>query len=60
MVGGVTWSEVQAAHELSKQHGVEIVLGGTSIIHSGEEFLHQLESMDTAPGQGYVALEMGA
>ena len=43
IIGGCTWSEVQAAHELSS--GVEIVLGSTHLIESGDHFLADLASL---------------
>lgn len=42
VVGGCTWSEIQSAHELSQQHGVEVLLGSTSLIESGEDFLRDM------------------
>jgi hypothetical protein len=43
VIGGCTWSEVQAAHEGSS--GVDIVLGSTDLIENGEAFLQCLASL---------------
>ena len=47
IIGGCTWSEVQAAHELSS--GVEIVLGSTHLIEGGDYFLQELASLSRPP-----------
>lgn len=60
VVGGCTWSEIQSVHELSQQHGVEVLLGSTSMINSGEDFLRDMGRL--APygmASDSVALEMG-
>lgn len=60
VVGGCTWSEVQSVHELSQQHGVEVLLGSTSMIHSGEDFLRDMGRL--APygvATDSVEIEMG-
>lgn len=43
IIGGCTWSEIQAAHECST--GVDIVLGSTRLIENGEDFLQDLASL---------------
>jgi Sec1 family len=43
VIGGATWSEVQAAHELSS--GVEVFLGSTNLLEGGNAFLEQLASL---------------
>lgn len=60
VVGGCTWSEIQAVHELSQQHGVEVLLGSTNMINSGEDFLRDMGRL--APygvATDAVAIEMG-
>ena len=60
VVGGCTWSEIQAVHELSQHHGVEVLLGSTSMIDSGEDFLRDMGRL--APfgvATDSVAIEMG-
>lgn len=58
IVGGCTWSEIQSAHELSQQHGVEVVLGSTSIIEGGEDFLHQMEVLAPYDAPQSLAIDM--
>ena len=58
IVGGCTWSEVQSAHELSQQHGVEVVLGSTGIIDGGEAFLHQMEKLAPYQAPESLAIDM--
>lgn len=58
IVGGCTWSEVQSAHELSQQHGVEVVLGSTSIIEGGEDFLQQMELLAPYDAPQSLAIDM--
>lgn len=60
VIGGCTWSEVQAAHECSA--GVDIVLGSTRLIENGEDFLQDLASLSAArsgsgPGGPRVSTE---
>ena len=43
VIGGCTWSEIQAAHELSS--GVEVVLGSTGLIEGGDHFLELLSGL---------------
>ena len=60
VVGGCTWSEIQAVHELSQQHGVEVLLGSTNMINSGEDFLRDMGRL--APygvATDAVAIDMG-
>lgn len=59
MIGGCTWSEIQAAHELSAQHGLEVVLGSTRLIESGEDFLKDMARLAPHPAADHVALEIG-
>jgi hypothetical protein len=61
IVGGCTWSEIQSVHELSQQHGVEVVLGSTSLINGGEDFLRDMARL--APfgaASDSVAIEIGS
>jgi syntaxin-binding protein 1 len=48
VIGGCTWSEIQAAHELSS--GVDIVLGSTHLIEGGDHFLQELRAISAADG----------
>lgn len=56
MLGGYTWSEVQAAHELSQQHKIQVILGGTHMIHTGEAFLKDL--LKLSPLGSHVDVDM--
>lgn len=58
IVGGCTWSEIQCAHELSQQHGVEVVLGSTGIIEGGEEFLQQMKTLASYDSPEALAIDM--
>lgn len=58
IVGGCTWSEVQSAHELSQQHGIEVILGSTNIIEGGEEFLQQMSHLAPYSSPQSLAIDM--
>ncbi|KAJ1917493.1 syntaxin binding protein 1 [Mycoemilia scoparia] len=45
VVGGVTFSEVRAAHEISAKHGCEVVVGSTELL-TPSSYLKQVGSMD--------------
>lgn len=55
IIGGVTYSEMRAAHKLSARLGREIVLGGTSV-ETPSSFLRQVLELG-APSE-YSALEI--
>jgi len=48
IIGGFTYAESHTAHQMSSQHGVQVLLGGTSVLNS-KTFLDQVEQAYPAP-----------
>lgn len=45
VIGGISYSEIRSAYELQNEYGIEVIIGGTSIL-SPSDYIQKLENGD--------------